>query len=255
MHYYPDNTITHYTTRLENALTLSGDWEVGLVEIQYQHTWYNLELMEGRVLYYHSFEREGQTKLLQDMVQVPAGYYETVPDVIQVINDQMKESAENLAIDQFAELKYSNKTNRLTVDLGRHTSITFTPAMRYMLGISHLRHPLRNSTSDTIQWTSAKSCDIHRGFTSMYVYCDVLEHVSVGDTKAPLLRIVQVCGKSGERVQAVYDKPIYVPLQKKNFDSIEIDIRNDIGKPIPFENGKVIVTLHFRLSKIPYLLQ
>ena len=255
MHYYPDNTITHYTTRLENALTLSGDWEVGLVEIQYQHTWYNLELMEGRVLYYHSFEREGQTKLLQDMVQVPAGYYETVPDVIQVINDQMKESAENLAIDQFAELKYSNKTNRLTVDLGRHTSITFTPAMRYMLGISHLRHPLRNSTSDTIQWTSAKSCDIHRGFTSMYVYCDVLEHVSVGDTKAPLLRIVQVSGKSGERVQAVYDKPIYVPLQKKNFDSIEIDIRNDIGKPIPFENGKVIVTLHFRLSKIPYLLQ
>src|SRR6218665_2927993 len=93
----------------------------------------------------------------------------------KVINNQMKESAENLAIEQFAELKYSNKTNRLTVDLGRHTSITFTPAMRYMLGISHLRHPLRNSTSDTIQWTSAKSCDIHRGFTSMYVYCDVLE--------------------------------------------------------------------------------
>ena len=62
-------------------------------------------------------------------------------------------------------------------------------------------------------------------------------------------------GKSGERVQVVYDKPIYVPLQKKNFDSIEIDIRNDIGKPIPFEYGKVIVTLHFRLSKILYLLQ
>src|SRR6218665_2478031 len=95
-------------------------------------------------MYYHSFEREGQTKLLQDMVQVPAGYYETVSDVIQVINNQMKESAENLAIEQFAELKHSNKTNRLTVDLGRHTSITFTPAMRYMLGISHLSSQVKS---------------------------------------------------------------------------------------------------------------
>ena len=82
-----------------------------------------------------------------------------------------------------------------------------------------------------------------------------MEHVSVGDTKAPLLRIVQVSGKSGERVQVVYDKPIYIRLQKKNFDSFEIDIRNDSGEPIPFEYGKVIVTFHFRLSRIPYLLQ
>src|SRR6218665_1097124 len=88
-----------------------------------------------------------------------------------------------------------------------------------------------------------------------YVYCDVLEHVSVGDTKAPFLRIVQVSGECGDRVQAIYDKPIYVPLQKNNFDSIEIDIRNDAGKPISFEYGKLIVTLHFRLSKIPYLLR
>src|SRR6218665_3364954 len=43
--------------------------------------------------------------------------------------------------------------------------------------------------------------------------------------------------------------------KKKHFESIEIDIRTDTGKPIPFEYGKVIVTLHFRLRKIPYLLQ
>lgn len=89
----------------------------------------------------------------------------------------------------------------------------------------------------------------------MYVYCDVLEHVLVGDTKSPLLRIVQVDGKGNDTVHARYEKPIYVPLQKKHFESIEIDIRTDTGKPIPFEYGKVIVTLHFRLRKIPYLLQ
>jgi len=49
MHYYSNNTVTHYTTRLENGISLSGDWEVGLVEIQYQNTWFNLEKGEGRV--------------------------------------------------------------------------------------------------------------------------------------------------------------------------------------------------------------
>jgi len=82
-----------------------------------------------------------------------------------------------------------------------------------------------------------------------------LEHIPVGDTKAPLLRIVHTASKSGDIVHMIYEKPLYVPLQQKNFDSIEIDIRSDTGNPIPFEYGKVIVTLHFRLSKSPYLLQ
>jgi hypothetical protein len=89
----------------------------------------------------------------------------------------------------------------------------------------------------------------------MFVYCNVLEHVPVGDTKAPILRIVPVSRKHGDIVHNTYEKPLYVPLQQKNFDSIEIDIRTDAGTPVPFEYGKVLVTLHFRHSKIPYLLQ
>ena len=32
-HYYPDNTVACYTTKLDNTVELHGDWEVGLVEI------------------------------------------------------------------------------------------------------------------------------------------------------------------------------------------------------------------------------
>jgi len=68
-----------------------------------------------------------------------------------------------------------------------------------------------------------------------------------------------MAGKGNDTIHARYEKPIYIPLQKKHFDSIEIDIRTDTGKPVPFEYGKVIgkviVTLHFRLRKVPYLLQ
>ena len=37
-----DNTLTHYTTDLPRRIDLVGEWECGLVEMQYSHTWYNV---------------------------------------------------------------------------------------------------------------------------------------------------------------------------------------------------------------------
>jgi hypothetical protein len=127
-----------------------------------------------------------------------------------------------------------------------------------MLGVATRQNPIINDDEDDdyiFEFMGSNACDVNRGFSSLYVYCNVLEQVPVGDTKAPLLRIVNVSGKGGDSVRVAYEKPVYIPLQQKTFDSIEVDIRSDIGSPIPFEYGKAIVTLHFRYCKIPYLLQ
>ena len=44
------------------------------------------------------------------------------------------------------------------------------------------------------------------------------------------------------------DNKAYRELQKKIFDTLEIDIRDDKAQPIPFDSdsGKVMVKLHFR---------
>ena len=40
---YPDSTLNHYVTALSNRIELDGDWEVGLSEILFQRTWYNIQ--------------------------------------------------------------------------------------------------------------------------------------------------------------------------------------------------------------------
>ena len=40
------------------------------------------------------------------------------------------------------------------------------------------------------QVTAERHLNLNEDIHSVYVYCDLLEHVPVGDTKAPLLRIV-----------------------------------------------------------------
>ena len=42
MRYFPDNKTTNFVTKLSRTLQLDGEWEVGLAEIVYPHTWYNI---------------------------------------------------------------------------------------------------------------------------------------------------------------------------------------------------------------------
>ena len=90
----------------------------------------------------------------------------------------------------------------------------------------------------------------------MFVYCDVIEHVIVGDAKVPLLRMFGMEKKknSTEIVHRTFQLQLYVPVQKKHFDSIEINIMTDTGEPMPFAFGKSVVLLHFRRSSNPYFL-
>ena len=54
-------------------------------------------------------------------------------------------------------------------------------------------------------------------------------------------------------VTRIYKTIQYSPVQRKHFDIIEVDIRESVGRKVPFQTGKVIVvTLHFCLKKPSY---
>ena len=74
----------------------------------------------------------------------------------------------------------------------------------------------------------------------------------VGDVKARLLRTVNIDGKDDKMVSRIYQTVQYVSVQRRQFDTMEIDIRDDTGRRVPFQQGKVIMTLHFRMRKPSY---
>jgi len=88
--------------------------------------------------------------------------------------------------------------------------------------------------------------------TSLYVYCDVIEPCVVGDSKVQLLRIVPI--GDGITGHHIFTNHIYVPIQKKHFDCLEINIMTDTGDVVPFAPGKSVIILHFRRSSNPYFL-
>ena len=83
----------------------------------------------------------------------------------------------------------------------------------------------------------------------LFIYSDLSEPCIVGDTHAPLLRIVNLEAKKfnfGTTIAKRFDTINYVPLLNNRFQTIDIDIRGQFGQSIPFEFGMLTVTLHFK---------
>lgn len=90
--------------------------------------------------------------------------------------------------------------------------------------------------------------DYRRSIYSIYIYCNLCEHMNVGDKRVPLLRNVAFNsgGSFGATISIIYTNPLYVRLNTRSIHSIDVELRDDMGELIPFIEGKTTITLHFR---------
>lgn len=141
--------------------------------------------------------------------------------------------------------------------LHKSQTVWLSDSLLKVLGFGRKQLPLSplSQTEESLTIFAKRPGDILAGLQHIYVYTDIAENVPVGDTSAPLLRIVNAEGKHGQQIHKYYDRPRYLPLQKKHFDSVIIDIRDDTGRNVPFEYGKVVVILHLRQAKHSYFTQ
>lgn len=93
--------------------------------------------------------------------------------------------------------------------------------------------------------TAEMKADLTRSGTAMFVYCDLVEPVIVGDSLVPLLRTTYNSGDHGTIINRVFNPPIYLKTGKTYVNAIEIELRTDTGDPFPLmKDAKVILTLH-----------
>ena len=107
MDYYKGNSLSNFTTQLPNAIDLTGDWEVGLVEIQYPQ--YNIPAEESCRTFRvrcHSGNSEDGPMAGYDFL-IPAGCYHRV----QTLLNQIEEKANHVlsSTNNSIQLKYEKK--------------------------------------------------------------------------------------------------------------------------------------------------
>ena len=166
-------------------------------------------------------------------VYLDDGYYDSPETLVEALN-----------IDKPSRVKFSydSVTQKVHTHLKRQTKFRLYGDLSDILGFN-------NITSDadhSITLPANSVVDLRRGFESLYVYSSMVEPRVVGDKIVPLLRIVPITGRHGGMVTTRFDHVQYIPVMSREFGTIETEIRDDTGRPVPFERGKVMVTLHFR---------
>jgi hypothetical protein len=265
--YYPGNTVANYSTRLQAPISLTGEWEVALAELIFPRSWYTYKGGPAEIKI--SCRDCEDVDSLYYSVDIPlsAGYYGNIADLIKVINASINRTFSPPPCTELyphlpkhhenhttPKLTYDDVKNTMSIFVPPHMDVEFCNTLCSMLGISQDQNTFCNRDSNGVTYVGSNVCDAQADVHSMFVYCDILEYIPIGDTKAPLLRIVETKGANGEVQHRSFDHLRYVPIQKKQFDTIEIDIRNGFGEKMPFEGGQVTATLHFRLARSPYFL-
>ena len=83
----------------------------------------------------------------------------------------------------------------------------------------------------------------------LMIYSDICEPYVTGDVQTCLLRAVSLniddYTYGSTRIKS-FSPPMYIPLLFNSFQTIEIDIKDQTGRIIPFDYGTLTVTLHFK---------
>jgi hypothetical protein len=250
---FPNNTQSHFSVELAREIPGGSEYLVGLKEIQYESSYYNIDVTSTLTIGRFNDDTE-----LHDHVHVnyTPGLYPSANALIDSFNEKLKKYDNKFDDIQFYYLKYNG---HMLIQTEGAVAITFSGDLIDILGLRKLKE--RQTVGKwMVHWIEAEislyyiekipqktllevpfPCDITRDRHTMFIYSDIVEMSRVGDTLAPILRTVPLKWKSQDIVSHEFKKTYYFPLAKKHIRTIEIALRDGKGLPINFNDG--IVTL------------
>lgn len=255
-----NNTIGNYVTQLPQQLKLYDDWECALSEIFITKTWHNISEEEIIKIY---IENEGE---YEEYRSLKPGSYNGINSLLETLNRYLKQISMVYGVKikspdvVFPQIELNKETKKITIYPGKIDNLkkiypSLSPRIYSLLGFPTLENKdpdgflvkIQDNESIKEGIEGLYEYDLTETIHSFYVCTDIVKSSIVGDSFSQFLRIVRIPkGNLKEVVEIVYDHPIYFPLDKKEFQSIEIDIQDETGETVKFNGGFVIIGLHFR---------
>ena len=244
--YFPENTLSGYTTKLPREIVLNGNWECGVAEVRYPLTFYNvlddmvvMKARNGDNMHAVTVDSFYAIDAVTNHLHISPGFY-TKGEVIDKINAFI--SVEG------GEVKTDKHTGKVNVTTGEQP-LFMSPALYDFLGHRFLPENTNRVFERLLNYKGQRVVNTHRSFDTLFIYCDALAPRIVGDSNSSLLISLPNGGKRvefGDTVNTRFTKIRYYPVAKRRLNTIRIDIRTDVGTPAKFEGGKVFVEIHFR---------
>ena len=264
MNTFRNNKQSNFTVKLDHQIQISEDeWEVSLAEIITPVE--TLTISEGNNFFFLAFPNHGVLKgydieLNSDVctyanacdeykLVIPSGHYtshglvEEIQSSIDSFEDGLlKRANAHIVVDY----NQNSKRLKITAQNDKQVRLKFPNDFGQILGINPLwSEKSIGNEKDVFTY----SVDLNGPYDRLYVYSDVAAFTNVGDTQAPILRILPFePNQTLTNFHMEFRNLHYVPVAKSFIDQIHISIKGDNGEDVPFVTGKTMIKLHFRLK-------
>ena len=252
------NNLSNWQTNLASWISLKGNYEVGLAEISFTNSWFNVTKDQDIAILHIPNEKdkgligdEKAPKKVYRSRKLQADRFMTIDSLIDAIHRRIHEFPINWKLKpQIIKRRNGIKLLNGLDQSDEMFEVILGEELQGILGIKIKRdydsegNPIGNGI------ITGDAYDITGGLHSIYCYTDIIKHRYVGNSMSQLLRRVDVkTVPFGEQISHIYPNPFYHPVSDQTFGSIEILLKDDSNRLIQFQSGRSIVTLHFRRVK------
>lgn len=239
---YSWNKASSFTVQLPRKICLNENWVVGLAEIQFSYNFFNVSENNNSFTYSNGSFTSKRS--------IENGFYNSVSDILVEVLNQTRDIGDWIEFDPVTNrvrvkcteaIKNphplsNDKTNELR-------SIKFHGRLALQLGFVPDGNVLDHLLSPYIG-------NVYFGIPDqMFIYCDIVEPQLIGYESSQVIKIVNTTeteNKFGNPCYRGFQKIHYIPVMRKEFDRIEIEIRDITGEHFPFRHGISTVKLHFK---------
>lgn len=235
MTFFPNNTCTHFMTKLQSPIQLDGPHEVALTEVILPYNW-------SRIIH-AEFIAYNRNTGAQESVRVCWYDDQCIDVIVDKINKEMSDKKHPI------KFNYNMENLLCSVNIGDNHGLEFIDSAGKELGFD-FQYVEGSRLSNTFYGSNQIVSQVDK-ISIIYCYTDIIDHQYVGDSYSPLLRTISVPNKSnyGDIINHIFPQPHYVPVCRNNINIIELDLRSDTGEKIKFKSGKVVAKLHFRQKR------
>lgn len=183
---FPNNKNHTYKVRLANRLRLDGSqWECALVNIHYSQNWYNVDdcYLTVSVRQRAAEDDNSEYTFSQYQMHIRSGRYQKIDDLI----DEIEKVIVSYKLERSLTLYYDKVRDIAFLMIhDNNTTVRFSKNLATIFGFKENEVYTRPSASKQFHQSNI-SPDLDQGFTSLYVYCNLVENRLVGDASVRLL--------------------------------------------------------------------
>ena len=266
---------------LDRAIHLNGEWEMCITQLCIPKSQITL-FRDCFITFNHDLQPKTPAKTERDRlwnaklrklslrekqrsitITLHAGSYDNKA-IIEIINNTIQNDA---TIQSFREETKFDLSTRKTVYLelpkiidsyGRTAiqlqeeiiNVSMSCELAYLLGF--VNHSTKGESLITIQNTTKRALfSSHQrppngGIFYYFLYCDLIEYQSIGNQKAPLLRIMPADENVTSQVEMIqFEHLYYYRITKDIISHIVSEIQSEFGELIQFKYADPLYMFHF----------